>query len=329
MRVFILGAGRWGTALAVHLSRLGHEPLLYDANAEVVNKINAGIHPYEEGATLKGLKATTELKDGSGAPVVVCALPVEAVRPVVSQLELRGKLFVSASKGIDPKTLKRVSETVKELHPGVDFFALSGPSFAKEVWRGLPTAVVLGYEDREKALLVQSLFNAPNFRVYLNDDLTGVELGGALKNVVAIAAGVSDGLGFGYNARSALITRGLHEMARIGVALGARYETFTGLSGMGDLVLTATADLSRNRTLGLLLGRGLPVKEALRRINQTVEGVKTAEAVYRIVKEKGIRAPVCEGVYRVLKGEPVRSVVEEILRSPPGEEFENPRSPRL
>jgi len=323
MKFFVLGAGRWGTALALHLRRKGHQPLLYDLNEEVVDKINRGYHPYEEGMTSEGLRATTDLSEGEAYEHLLCALPVQAVRTVLKELPLKGKTFISASKGLELKTLKRVSQIVKELEPQCKVFALSGPSFAKEVWRGLPTALVLAYEDRDKATELQEALNAPQFRVYLNPDLAGVELGGALKNVIAIAVGISD-LGYGYNARSALITRGIHEMARIGTALGGRYETFLGLSGAGDLILTATSDLSRNRTFGLLLGKGLSPREALKRINQTVEGVKTAEALYEIIKGRGLYAPVCEGVYRVLKGEPIGKVVEEILQSPPGEEFGSP-----
>jgi len=293
MDFFVLGAGRWGTALAVHLRRKGYRPLLYDLNEEVVDKINRGYHPYEEGTPLEGLRATTDLSEGEKLKRVLCALPVQAIRGVVKNLPLKGKTFVSASKGLELKTLKRVSQIVKEVEEDCSLFALSGPSFAKEVWRGLPTALVLAYEREEKAKELQEALNAPNFRVYLNPDLPGVELGGALKNVIAIAVGISDGLGYGYNARSALITRGLHEMARVGTALGGRYETFMGLSGAGDLILTATSDLSRNRTFGLLLGKGLSPREALKRINQTVEGVKTAEALYEVIKGRGLYAPVC------------------------------------
>ncbi len=321
MEFFVLGGGRWGCALATHLGKKGHKVLVYDINPEVIKKINEGKHPYYEGIFLKNVKGTQFLRDMSRFKNVICALPTQVVSEVVSKLDLKGKNFISASKGIDTRTLKRITQIVREREKEVNLFVLSGPSFAEEVSKGLPTALVLGYEREEEARRIQEALNSKTFRVYLNPDLVGVELGGALKNVIAIAVGISDGLGYGYNARSALITRGMHEMARIGEALGGRRETFFGLSGAGDLILTATSDLSRNRTFGLLLGRGFSPEEALRKIAQTVEGVKTAEALSRIIEEKGIHAPICMGVYRILKGEPIRKVVDSLLESPPGEEF--------
>ena len=322
MRFFILGGGRWGTALATHLDRLGHEVLVYDINKEVISKINEGKHPYIEGITFNNVKGTTKISEISEFKNVIYAIPTQVIEDVIKDIELKNKNFISASKGIHLKKLKRISEIVKEFHNDVNFFVLSGPSFAEEVSKGLPTAVVLGYENKEVALELQRAINSKNFRVYLNSDITGVELGGALKNVIAIAVGVSDGLGYGYNARSALITRGIHEMARIGEALGARRETFFGLSGAGDLILTATSDLSRNRTFGKLIGGGLSVDEALKKIGQTVEGIKTAEAVYKIVKEKNIYAPVCTAVYEIVKGENPKRVADRLLENPPREEFE-------
>jgi len=323
MEFFILGGGRWGCALASHLGRKGYSVTVYDINAEVIKKINEGIHPYYEGIFLKNVKGTTNLEEINGFKNVICALPVQVVREVVKKINLKGKNFISASKGIDTQSLKRITQIVKEKEKEVKVFVLSGPSFAEEVSKGLPTAVVLGYEEKEEARRLQEILNSKTFRVYLNSDLVGVELGGALKNVIAIAVGISDGLGYGYNARSALITRGIHEMAKIGEALGGKRETFFGLSGAGDLILTATSDLSRNRTFGLLLGRGLSPDEALKKIAQTVEGIKTAEALNKIVEEKKIHAPICKGVYRILAGEPIRKVVDSLLENPPGEEFHN------
>ncbi|NPA32784.1 MAG: NAD(P)H-dependent glycerol-3-phosphate dehydrogenase [Aquificae bacterium] len=321
MRFFILGAGRWGVALATHFSRLGHEVVLYDINEEVVEKLNRGIHPYIEGIVLKNVRATTDLEELSEFNDIVCALPAQVVGDIVKRVDLRGKRFISASKGIDHKNLKRISQIVKEAQEGVSFFVLSGPSFAKEVSLGLPTALVLGYEDRGEAQELREALESENFRVYLNSDVAGVELGGALKNVIAIAVGLSDGLGYGHNARSALITRGIHEMARIGEALGARRETFFGLSGAGDLILTSTSDLSRNRRFGFLLGKGYSVEEALSEISQTVEGIKTAQAVFKILEEKDIDAPICRGVYEVVSGKDPKSVYPRFFESNPGEEF--------
>ena len=236
---------------------------------------------------------------------------------------MEGKTVINASKGLEIKTFRRISSIIKDLGPKAEVFVLSGPSFAEEVSRGLPTAVVLGYSgDRERAEVIRDAFNAENFRVYLNEDLVGVELGGALKNVIAIACGISDGLGFGYNARAALITRGLVEMTRIGVRLGAKRETFFGLSGAGDLILTATSDLSRNRTFGLLLGRGMSPEEALRRIGQTVEGVETVKALKPLVDRENIYAPITSAVYEVVvEGRDLKEVLKRMLLRTPGEEF--------
>ncbi|HIP42902.1 MAG TPA: NAD(P)H-dependent glycerol-3-phosphate dehydrogenase [Aquifex aeolicus] len=321
MKFFVLGAGRWGTALAVHLGRLGHDVLVYDVNEEVIRKINEGIHPYVEGIYLKNVKGTTNLKKIYNFENIICALPVQVIEEVVGDIDIKGKNFISASKGINYKKLKRISEIVKEFENELNFFVLSGPSFAEEVSKGLPTAVVLAYENKEIAIKLQKAFNSVNFRVYLNDDVAGVELGGALKNVIAIAVGVSDGLGYGYNARTAIITRGIHEIAKIGEALGGKRETFFGLSGAGDLILTATSDLSRNRTFGILLGKGYTVEEALKEISQTVEGVKTAKAIYKIIQEKKIHAPICTAVYRIVSGEDPKIVADYFLENHPGEEF--------
>ena len=323
MEFGILGGGRWGTALGLHLSRLGHEVLIYDINEEAVRSINEGRHPYIPDLKLpRGMKATTDLSEMERFENLICALPVQKVREVFSKLKVKGRV-INASKGIEIGTFKRVSEIVRELHPEVKVFVLSGPSFAEEVSRGLPTAVVLAYGgSEEEARELQRAFISESFRVYLSTDIAGVELGGALKNVIAIACGISDGLGFGHNARAALITRGLAEMTRIGVRLGARRETFFGLSGAGDLILTATSDLSRNRTFGLLLGKGLSPEEALNRIGQVVEGVKTVEALIELVRREDIYAPITEAVYRVVvRGEDLKAVLREMLLRVPGEEF--------
>jgi len=323
MEFAVLGGGRWGTALGLHLSRLGHEVLVYDIKEEVVEKINEGKHPYIPEIDLpNSMKATAEISEVEGFENTICALPAQTVRKVFSRFR-PGERVVNASKGLEIGTFKRISELVKELHPHVKVFALSGPSFAEEVSRGLPTAVVLAHGgSKDEARELQESFTSESFRVYLSDDIVGVELGGALKNVIAIACGVSDGLGFGYNARAALITRGLVEMTRIGVRLGAKKETFFGLSGAGDLILTATSDLSRNRTFGVLLGRGLSPEEALEKIGQVVEGVKTVVALKELVDREGIYAPITEAVYRVvILKEDLHRVLKEMLLRTPGEEF--------
>lgn len=319
----ILGGGRWGTALGLHLSKLGHRVLVYDVKEEVVRSINEGRHPYIPKLRLpESLKATLDLSDLEGFENLVCALPTQAVREVFSRLSPRGRV-VSASKGLEVGSFKRVSQVIKELHPEARVFVLSGPSFADEVSRGLPTAVVLAHGGQEQeAKELQKAFTSESFRVYLSGDIVGVELGGALKNVIAIACGISDGLELGLSARAALITRGLIEMTRIGVRLGAKKETFFGLSGAGDLILTATSDLSRNRSFGLLLGKGLSPEEALERIGQVVEGAKTVVALMELIRKEGIYAPIVEAVYRVVvQREEIRKVLKEMLLRTPGEEF--------
>ncbi len=324
MRFAVIGGGRWGTALGTHLARTGNDVLIYDINETAVERINEGSHPYLRGIELpEGLKATLSLEDVHEFENLICALPTQTVRGVFSRIELKGRRVINASKGLELGTFKRVSQIIREIEPECKVFALSGPSFAEEVSRGLPTAVVLAYEkDEEGAYELQRAINSENFRVYVNPDIVGVELGGALKNVIAIACGISDGLGFGYNARAALITRGLVEMTRIGLRLGAKRETFFGLSGAGDLILTATSDLSRNRTFGLLLGEGLSSEEALEKIGQVVEGVKTVEALKELTDRENIYAPITEAVYRVvILREEIDAVLREMLLRSPGEEF--------
>ncbi|ADC88755.1 Glycerol-3-phosphate dehydrogenase (NAD(P)(+)) [Thermocrinis albus DSM 14484] len=318
-RIGVLGGGRWGTALSLHLARQGHQVLVFDIKSEVVESLRRGQNPYwEDVDTPKGIDATTELLEVIGfSQVLLLALPVQSIREALKDVDLNGKKVVSASKGLEVETSLRVSQILKEISPHCEVMCLSGPSFAREVAKGLPTAVVLAGEEEESLRYVQSLFFSPYFRVYLSTDLVGVELGGSLKNVVAIACGVSDGLGFGDNARAALITRGLAEMVRLGEKLGAKRETFYGLSGLGDLVLTATSSQSRNYTLGYLLGKGHSLSSALEKIGQVVEGVHTVMAVVKLSQELDVRAPISYAVYRLLQGEDPLQVAHQLLMNPP------------
>ncbi|SHK40548.1 NAD(P)H-dependent glycerol-3-phosphate dehydrogenase [Thermocrinis minervae] len=314
----ILGGGRWGTALASHLSRLGHEVLVYDKNPKVVESLNAGVNPYLESQSLERIASTQDLKEAIDfSQYLVVALPVQAIRSVLEKAEVRGKVIISASKGLEIGTHKRVSQIIEELSQDCQIFCLSGPSFAVEVMKGLPTAVVLAGQDMEQAQRLRELISSPYFRVYLCDDIVGVELGGALKNVIAIACGISDGLGYGHNARAALMTRGLAEMVRIGVQLGAKRDTFYGLSGMGDLFLTASSDLSRNRTFGYLIGQGLSAERALERIGQVVEGYHTVKAVKELSDNLQIYAPISQALYSLLfEGKPLEEVLKDLLLRP-------------
>ena len=324
MDFLILGGGRWGTALAKHLGLLGHNILIYDRNSQVVKLLQEGKNPYIEGDFIYNVSATQDLEQAQAfSKYVIIALPVQVIGQVLSGIDLKGKLVISASKGIEVSTLRRVSQIVRDLEEDVKVFCLSGPSFALEVMKGLPTAVVLAGEDLETMRLFRDSFSSERFRVYLSDDLVGVELGGALKNVIAIACGISDGLGFGNNARAALLTRGLAEMVRIGTKLGGKKETFYGLSGMGDLFLTASSELSRNRSFGFLVGKGTSVEEALKELGQTVEGVETVKAVVEIARKNQIYAPISHAVYKVVveKEDPLK-VAKEVLLRPPLSEFE-------
>jgi len=324
MHFSILGGGRWGCALASHLGRLGHKILVFEKNPTIIDLINTGKHPYVEGVELKGVQATHDLEEALNfSDYIILALPVQVIREVLKGKSLRGKRIISASKGLEISTKKRVSEVLLEIDPEVEVFCLSGPSFASEVSKGLPTALVLAGKNREEMERIRGWISSEGFRVYLSTDLVGVELGGALKNVIAIACGISDGLGFGENARASLITRGLAEMVRVGVSLGARRETFYGLSGVGDLFLTASSSQSRNRSFGYMLGQGLSVEEALKRLNQTVEGVHTVKAVYELSESLNIHAPISLAVYKiVVEGFPACEVALELLKRPPQTPFE-------
>jgi len=307
-RIAVVGAGSWGTTLADLLAAKGDEVVLWAYEPEVAEEINrrhrndlflpeAPLHP--------GVRATTDLGAAvRGAAVVVCAAPSQAVHRVMGEAAhalAAGAIVVSASKGLDAEGRKRMTEVLGAVLPaGTGVAALSGPTFAREVYERQPTAAAVASASPEVARAAQVALAAPHFRVYTNDDVIGVELGGALKNVIAIAAGIGDGLGLGHNARAALITRGLAEITRLGVALGARPETFAGLAGMGDLVLTATGHLSRNRSLGVELGRGRTLDEVMARRLSVAEGVGTARAAVALGEATGVVLPISREVARVL-----------------------------
>jgi glycerol-3-phosphate dehydrogenase (NAD(P)+) len=332
MRVTVVGAGSWGTALAMVLVERGHDVCLWSWEAEVAEAINAGSqNPYLAGVRLPaGLRADSDLAAAvRDADLVVSVSPSQVVRSV---MEVAGPhlkadaVLVSASKGIEFGTLLRMDEVLGQIvAPSVmdRFCVLSGPSFAKEVAESAPTAVVVASRRQEIADLVQEAFQTPWFRVYTNLDVIGVELGGALKNVVALAAGVTAGLGHGHNTTAALITRGLAEMTRLGVAMGARKATFYGLAGMGDLVLTCTGSLSRNRTVGFRLGQGESLEAILGEMTAVAEGVKTAGAVHALARKHGVEMPIAEQVYAMLEEgrSPAEAVRALMMRDPKPEEW--------
>ncbi|NPA57809.1 MAG: NAD(P)-dependent glycerol-3-phosphate dehydrogenase [Aquificae bacterium] len=327
--ITVLGAGSWGTALAQTFSENFRQVFLWGRDREAVNQINrlGRNEKYLPDVVLReNVKATADIDQACGeGDIVVVAVPSQHVRSVLSSVKLKvDKPVVSATKGIEVDTLKLITDIIRETLSLQDrlVFVLSGPSFAKEVALGLPTAVSLA-GDTELGKLLQEKLTTSTFRLYLNGDRVGVQIGGAVKNVIAVATGVSDGLGLGNNARAGLITRGLFEMTKVAVLFGGKPQTLYGLSGMGDLVLTATGELSRNRTFGYLLGKGLPVDKALERVGQVVEGVKTVQALKKLIDREGVELPISEAVYRVVQGEISPSEAVKLLmgRQPASEEF--------
>lgn len=328
-RVAVIGAGAWGTALAIVLGRRdSHQIKLWANESEVVESVtNSRVNQrFLPGLTLpKSIEVTGALdKALEGAQVVVSVMPSQHCRSLFERMMpfLREEiLFVSCTKGLEDGTLLRMTEVINDVLRSAKFTprigALSGPSFAKEVARGDPTAVaVASYSnDRDIAGAIQQVFNDSRFRVYTNDDVVGVELGGALKNIIAIAAGVCDGIGLGHNSVAALITRGLAEIGRLVVACGGRIETMSGLAGLGDLVLTCTGDLSRNRSVGVELGRGRKLSDIIVGMHGAVaEGVLTTKAAVGLARSKNVEMPITEQMFAILeKGKPPQQAIEELM----------------
>ncbi len=323
MKIGVLGAGSWGTTLANLLAKKGYDVILWVREKELLEQI---YKTRENIWFLPGIKLSEDLSFSNSLPEVVkdkdyilVVVPAQFVRSTLFSIRDRLKknqIIICASKGIEVGSYKTMSQVVFEELKEIDpiYAVLSGPSFAKEVSLNYPTAVSLGCEIQEIGNDIQQLFSTRWFRVYTNTDYRGVELGGAIKNVIAIGAGICDGLGFGYDPRAALITRGLAEMSRLGVALGAKKETFMGLSGLGDLVLTCTGDLSRNRQVGLRIGRGETLKDILNNMKMVAEGVKTCEALYELGRSKAVEMPITEQVYKILyKDKDPKTAVEELM----------------
>ncbi len=321
-RVAVMGGGAWGTTLADLLARKGEEVTLWAREPEVVagiarDHVNAVFLP---GAPLSpAIRATNEIGAAvRDAEVLVSAAPSHAVRPVMSEAAkaVAGRpLIVSVSKGLEPEQLQPLSCVLADLFGAAAAIAvLSGPSFAEEVYRRQPTAVVAAARDEAVARRAQQVFATAQFRVYTASDVIGVELGGALKNVIAVAAGILEGLGLGSNTRAALITRGLAEITRLGVALGADPLTFAGLAGMGDLILTATGALSRNRSLGVAIGQGRTLEAALAGKQSVAEGVNTARAAVDLGRRHGVELPIAEQVTEILfRGKAPRRAIADLM----------------
>ena len=322
--IAILGAGGWGTALAVHCARIGHDVAFWGRDPALVADI---ARTREYGTYLSGVPLPDCVRAEHSieaalvdACIVVAALPSHGMRHVLrdaARFVPPDAIVVSAAKGLELDTLDRMSQVIRHELPGRRTAVLSGPSFAIEVARGLPTAVVVASTDASAASRVQELLRGPTFRLYASDDVTGVEFGGALKNVIAIAAGVVEGLGIGHNAMAALITRGLVEMSRLACAEGGRGDTLAGLSGLGDLVLTCTGNLSRNRHVGIELGRGRRLDDILGGMRMVAEGVRTTSAALALGERHGVELPIAAQMAAVLEGRATaREAVERLMLRP-------------
>lgn len=320
----VIGAGSWGSAMAYYLGRLGFPTKLWVREEEVLadlvqTRTNHTFLPgYEFPVTVSFHKTIAEALEGS--EVIFVAVPSQFCRQVYQRMDehlKKGQLIVSLTKGLEQKTFKTMTEVMEEVFDSgrkLKLAVLSGPSFAREVAAGHPTALVLASRDQITIKELQETISSRQLRIYTSTDVTGVELGGAVKNVMAIAAGISVGLGYGNNSRATLITRGLVEMTRLGLALGARKETFYGLAGLGDLVLTCTSEMSRNYRVGLELSRGKSLKQILSEMKMVAEGVRNTLTVHKLAHHKKIEMPICQQVYDVLYlGKPAHKALEELM----------------
>ena len=321
MRAAVIGAGAWGTALADMMAAAGHSVTIWALEDDVVRAVN-GRH--ENPSFLPGvalapsLKATHDLKEAlDGAELVVYATPSQHLRKVArdgSSHVAKNAVLAVASKGIEVDSLALMSDVIADEVPSRAVVAVSGPSFASEVAKRQPTAIVAASDKPEAARFAQEALSTPTFRVYTHDDLIGVELGGALKNVMAVATGIAEGMGLGNNSRAALITRGLAEMTRLGVAIGARASTFAGLAGIGDLVLTCTGALSRNRAVGFEIGGGKTLDEALKGKTTVAEGVVTTRSAFALAQRESVEMPIVATVHRILfDGHSAKRAIPELM----------------
>lgn len=328
MNITIVGAGAWGTALAISLAT-NHRVTLWARDAaqiEAMKVTRYNQHYLPDILLPADLKLSSDFSAAlAAAELVIIAVPTSALRPILHQLVRLSRSFsvVWLCKGFEAETAKLPHQVVAEVLPeGFKYGVLSGPSFAQEVARGFPTALTLASADQEFARNTAQALHHAYLRIYASSDMVGVEVGGAVKNVMAIAAGICDGMGLGLNARAALLTRGLAEITRLGLKLGGRSETLSGLSGVGDLILTCTGDLSRNRQVGLLLVQQHDLPEILRRLGHVAEGVYTVREVHHLAQRLGVAMPICEAVYRILyEHVPAAEMVATLLNRTPNLEF--------
>lgn len=319
--VMVIGAGGMSTAVTILLNANGHKVRMWSPFREEADMIN---NLHEQVQRLPGVKisedtrCTTDFEEAAyGCDAVVMAPPAQKTRENAKRIAeyIKGeKIIITCSKGIEESTRMILSDVISQELPSARVAVLSGPSHAEEMARGIPTVVVAASESRQAAEFTQDLFMSPGFRVYTNTDIKGVELGGALKNIIALCAGISDGLGFGDNTKAALMTRGIAEISRLGTAMGARAETFAGLTGIGDLIVTCTSMHSRNRRAGILIGKGKSVREAIDEVNLVVEGVTTTRPAYELALEYSVSMPITAEAYNVLfNGKNPRQAVSDLM----------------
>lgn len=319
-KIGIIGAGTWGTALGLLLYRNGHQVTLWSAFEKEANNLKKRReHPNLPGIHLPGdMEFTASMEEVMrDKEVLVLAVPSIYVRTTTKAMApfyKKEQSIVIVAKGIEESTLMTLSQIVEEELAGACAAVLSGPSHAEEVSRGIPTTCVVGVPNKERAKRIQNLFMSPAFRVYISPDVLGIEIGGALKNVIALGAGIADGLGYGDNTKAALITRGIHEIARLGMKMGGKFETFSGLSGIGDLIVTCASMHSRNRRAGILIGQGYSMEDAMREVNMVVEGVYSAKAAWKLAAKYQVSMPIVEQVNLVLfQGKAPKAAVSELM----------------
>lgn len=320
-KIGILGGGSWGTALGITLANKGNDVNIWIRDEKQYrdikkNRINKKYLPNI--ILPEKLKPTNDIKEAIvGNEVIVLAVPTHGIREnllSIKDIVKPEQIIVNVAKGIENDTLKRISEIVKEILPDNKYVVLSGPSHAEEVGLEKPTTVIAASEHKDAAKFIQDIFMTINFRVYTHSDVIGVELGGALKNVIALGAGISDGLEYGDNAKAAIMNRGIFEISRLGQAMGGKLSTFSGLSGIGDLIVTCTSLHSRNRKAGLLIGQGMSVEEAIEKTGMVVEGIKTTKSVYDLSQKYNVEMPISEEIYKIIyENKDVKEATESLM----------------
>jgi glycerol-3-phosphate dehydrogenase (NAD(P)+) len=330
-KIAVIGGGSWGTALAISLSGNGHMIKLWDVDKTHLNELSRNRENVRYLPKVKfpdNLQVSFSAEEAiNGSDIVLFSVPTQhfrsALEGAIPYLDPK-MILVNVAKGIEQKSLKRISEITYEKLPDARFVVVSGPSHAEEVGKGLPTTVVAASNDSELAETIQDVFMSESLRVYTNSDVIGVELGGALKNIIALGAGISDGMGYGDNAKAALMTRGITEIARLGVKLGANLNTFSGLAGIGDLIVTCTSIHSRNRQCGIMIGEGMKPSEATKKVGMVVEGLYTTEAAYQLAQKVNVEMPITEHIYNVINGKiDARDAVRSLMGRPRKHETED------